>query len=76
VARHFSGKAEHFRRRDNRYAICFGIGVLITLYAPANAATVHRSKPPEDHLRAGQHFTVHGLRCSRLDRRRDPAVAV
>jgi hypothetical protein len=34
------------------------LGLLITLCASANAATVHRSKPPEDHLRAGQHFTV------------------
>ena len=34
------------------------LGLLITLSASANAATVHRSKPPEDHLRAGQHFTV------------------
>jgi hypothetical protein len=34
------------------------LGVLITLCAPANAATVHRSKQSEDHLRPGQHVTV------------------
>jgi hypothetical protein len=34
------------------------LGLLITLCAPANAATVHRSKQPEDHLRP------RGLCCS------------
>ena len=34
------------------------LGLLITLCAPANAATVHGSKQPEDHLRPGQHATV------------------
>ena len=34
------------------------LGLLITLYASANAATVHRSKPPEGHLRPGQRVTV------------------
>jgi hypothetical protein len=32
--------------------------LLITLCASANAATVHRSKPPEGHLRPGQRGTV------------------
>ena len=34
------------------------LGLLITLCAPANAATVHRSKPLERHLRRGQGVTV------------------
>jgi hypothetical protein len=34
------------------------IGLLITLCAPANAATVHRSKQQEDHLRPGPHDIV------------------
>jgi hypothetical protein len=34
------------------------LGLLITLYASANAATVHRSKPPEGHLRPAQRVTV------------------
>jgi hypothetical protein len=34
------------------------LGLLITLCASANAATVHRSKPPEGHLRPGQRVTV------------------
>jgi hypothetical protein len=34
------------------------LGLLITLCASANAATVHRSKPPEGHLRPGQRITV------------------
>jgi hypothetical protein len=34
------------------------LGLLITLCASANAATVHRSKPPEGHLRPGQGVTV------------------
>ncbi len=29
-------------------------GLLITLCASANAAAVHRSKPPQGHLRPGQ----------------------
>ena len=33
------------------------LGLLITLCASANAATVHRSKPPERHLRPGQPVT-------------------
>jgi hypothetical protein len=34
------------------------LGLLITLCASANAATVHRSKPPQGHLRPGQRVTV------------------
>ncbi len=34
------------------------LGLLIALCASANAATVHRSKPPEGHLRPGQRVTV------------------
>jgi hypothetical protein len=34
------------------------LGVLITLYAFANAAPVHRPKPPVDHLRPVQPVTV------------------
>jgi hypothetical protein len=34
------------------------LGLLITLCASANAATVHRYKPPERHLRSGQPVTV------------------
>jgi hypothetical protein len=34
------------------------LGLLITLCASANAATVHRSKPPEGHLRPDQRVTV------------------
>jgi hypothetical protein len=34
------------------------LGLSITLVASANAATVHRSKPPEGHLRPGQPVTV------------------
>ena len=34
------------------------LGLLITLCASANAATVHRSKPPEGHLRPGQSVPV------------------
>jgi hypothetical protein len=34
------------------------IGLLITLCAFANAATVHRSKPPEGHSRPDQRVTV------------------
>ena len=34
------------------------LGLLITLCASANAATVRRSKPPEGHLRPGQRVTV------------------
>jgi hypothetical protein len=33
-------------------------GLLITLCVSANAATVHRSKPPERHLRPAQRVTV------------------
>jgi hypothetical protein len=34
------------------------LGLWITLCASANAATVHRSRPPGFHLRTHQHFTV------------------
>jgi hypothetical protein len=34
------------------------LGLLITLCASANAATVHRSKPTEGDLRPGQRVTV------------------
>jgi hypothetical protein len=34
------------------------LGLLITLCASANAAPVHRSKPPEGHLRPGQSVPV------------------
>ena len=34
------------------------LGLLITLCASANAARVHRSKPPEGHLRSAQRVTV------------------
>ena len=34
------------------------LGLLIALCASANAATVHRSKPPEGHLRTVQRVTV------------------
>jgi hypothetical protein len=34
------------------------VGLLITLCASANAATVHRSKPPAVHLRMRQHVIV------------------
>jgi hypothetical protein len=34
------------------------LGLWIVLCASANAATVHRSKPPEGHLLAGQRITV------------------
>jgi hypothetical protein len=34
------------------------LGVLITLCASANAATVHRSKRPESHVRPTQRATV------------------
>ena len=34
------------------------LGLLITLSASANAATVHRSKTPEGHLRPSQRVTV------------------
>jgi hypothetical protein len=34
------------------------LGLLITLCASANAATVLRSKPPEGHLRPAQRVTV------------------
>jgi hypothetical protein len=34
------------------------LGLLITLCASANAATVHRSKQPEGHLRPSQRVTV------------------
>jgi hypothetical protein len=36
------------------------LGLLITLCAPANAATVHRSKQPDNHLRPGQQVAVPG----------------
>jgi len=47
------------------------LGLLITLCTPANAATVHRSKPHERHLRRSQGVTVG----SGLDRRRDQHMA-
>ena len=34
------------------------LGLLTTLCASADAATVHHSKPPEGHLRPGQRVTV------------------
>jgi hypothetical protein len=34
------------------------LALLITLCASANAATVHRFKPPEGHLRQGRLVTV------------------
>jgi hypothetical protein len=34
------------------------LGLLITLCASANAATVRRSKPPDGHLRPAQRVTV------------------
>ena len=34
------------------------LGLLITLWASADAATVHRSKRPEGNLRPGQGVTV------------------
>jgi hypothetical protein len=34
------------------------LGLLITLSASANAATVHRSKAPEGHLQPGQRVAV------------------
>jgi hypothetical protein len=34
------------------------LSLLITWCASANAATVHRAKPPEGHLRPGQRVTV------------------
>jgi hypothetical protein len=34
------------------------LGLLITLYASADAATAHRSKPHERHLRSPQGVTV------------------
>jgi hypothetical protein len=34
------------------------LGLLVILSASADAATVHRSKQPQDHLRHGQHVTV------------------
>ena len=34
------------------------LGLLITLWASADAATVHRSKRPESNLRPGQGVTV------------------
>jgi hypothetical protein len=34
------------------------LGLLITLSASANAATVHRAKPLDGHLRAGRRITV------------------
>jgi hypothetical protein len=34
------------------------LGLLITLCAPANATTAHRSKPHERHLRRDQDVTV------------------
>jgi hypothetical protein len=34
------------------------LGLLITLCASADAATVHRSKPPTVHLRSRQHLIV------------------
>jgi hypothetical protein len=34
------------------------LGLLITLCASANAATVHRFKPPEGHYRTHQRVTV------------------
>jgi hypothetical protein len=34
------------------------LGLLITLSASANAATAHRAKPLEGHLRAGQRVPV------------------
>ena len=40
------------------------LGLLITLCASAAAATVHRSKPPTERLRARQHVIVrpsHGV---------------
>jgi hypothetical protein len=36
----------------------FALGLLITLCASADAATVHRSKPPTVHLRTRQHVIV------------------
>jgi hypothetical protein len=34
------------------------LGLFITLCATANAATVHRAKPPEGHLRTHQFISV------------------
>ena len=52
------------------------LGLLITLCAPANAATVHRSKPHERDLRRGQRcYCPQRLRGSGLDRRRDQHMA-
>lgn len=39
-----------------RYVL--GLGLLITLCASADAATVHRSKPPTVHLRSRQNLVV------------------
>jgi hypothetical protein len=50
-------------------------GPLITLYASTDAATVHRSKPPTEHLRTRQHDGPRALRCPGLDRRTDPVFA-
>jgi hypothetical protein len=36
----------------------FALGLLITVCASADAATVHRSKPPTVHLRTRQHVIV------------------
>jgi len=36
----------------------FALGLLITLCASADAATVHHSKPPAVHLRTRQHGIV------------------
>jgi hypothetical protein len=51
------------------------VGLLITLCASANAAPVHRFEPHEGHLGPVQRVTA-PTRGSRMDRRRDPTVAV
>ena len=48
-----SGKMLSKRRRS-----VLALGLLITLYASADAATVRRFKPHERHLRPTQGFTV------------------
>ena len=51
------------------------VGLLITLRASANAAPVHRFQPREGHYARANVLPL-PRRDSRMDRRRDPTVAV
>ena len=52
------------------------LGLLVTLWAAADAATVHRFRHARGPLTPGPAcHCPQGLRCSRLERRTDPVLA-